>query len=117
MGTTTRKLTNQLKRRVVAAAKAAEKSPHAFMLEAIEQQTRLDERRRGFLGEALRSAKEAAKTGDYFAATDVHRYLIAKLSGRKVARPKPISRRAKRIRGACGVKAKKATAPRRGLLC
>jgi hypothetical protein len=34
-----------LKRRVVAAAKAADKSPHAFMLEAIEHQTRLDEER------------------------------------------------------------------------
>jgi predicted transcriptional regulator len=33
---TTLKIAADLKRRVVAAAKAADKSPHAFMLEAIE---------------------------------------------------------------------------------
>ena len=43
---TTLKIAADLKRRVVAAAKAADKSPHAFMLEAIEHQTRLDEQRR-----------------------------------------------------------------------
>lgn len=32
----TLKIAADLKRRVVAAAKAADKSPHAFMLEAIE---------------------------------------------------------------------------------
>jgi len=37
---TTLKIAADLKRRVVAAAKAADKSPHAFMLEAIEHQTR-----------------------------------------------------------------------------
>jgi len=34
------KIAADLKRRVVAAAKAADKSPHAFMLEAVEHQTR-----------------------------------------------------------------------------
>ena len=91
MVATTLKLTDQLKRRVVAAARAAEKSPHAFMLEAIEQQTRLDEQRRSFVADAVRAAGEATRTGEVFAAADVHRYLKAKLSGRKVARPKPLS--------------------------
>ena len=35
---TTLKIAADLKRRVVAAAKVADKSPHAFMLEAIEHQ-------------------------------------------------------------------------------
>lgn len=94
MAATTLKLPDQLKRRVVAAAKAAEKSPHAFMLEAIEQQTRLDEQRRSFVAEAVRADEEAAKTGECFAAADVHRYLNTKLSGRRIARPKPVSWRA-----------------------
>jgi hypothetical protein len=34
------KIAADLKRRVVAAAKAADKSPHAFLLEAVEHQTR-----------------------------------------------------------------------------
>lgn len=51
--TTTLKIAADLKRRVVAAAKAADKSPHAFMLEAIERQTRLDEQRRAFVADAV----------------------------------------------------------------
>ncbi len=49
---TTLKIAADLKRPVVAAAKAADKSPHAFMLEAIEQQTQLDEERRAFVADA-----------------------------------------------------------------
>ncbi len=94
MPATTLKLMNQLKRRVAESAKAAKKSPYTFMLEAIEQHTRLAEQRRSFVAEALRSGKEAAKTGEYFAAADVRRYLKAKVSGRKVSRQKPISSRA-----------------------
>ena len=56
---TTLKIAADLKRRVVAAAKAADKSPHAFMLEAIEHQTRLDEQRRAFVADAVAARSEA----------------------------------------------------------
>jgi predicted transcriptional regulator len=55
---TTLKIAADLKRRVIAAAKAADKSPHAFMLEAIEHQTRLDEQRRAFVAEAKAARSE-----------------------------------------------------------
>ena len=85
---TTLKIAADLKRRVIAAAKAADKSPHAFMLEAIEHQTRLDEQRRAFVAEAMTAHSEAVTSGEGFAAADVHRYMAARARGKRVARPK-----------------------------
>jgi predicted transcriptional regulator len=85
---TTLKIAPELKRRVVAAAKAADKSPHAFMLEAIEKQTRLDEQRREFVAEALTARSETVASGEGYAAADVHRYIAARIRGDRVARPK-----------------------------
>ena len=87
--TTTLKIAADLKRRVVAAAKAADKSPHAFMLEAIEQQTLLDEQRRAFVAEAVAARAEALTSGEGYAAADVHRYLAAHVRGDGATRPKP----------------------------
>jgi predicted transcriptional regulator len=85
---TTLKLPVALKRRVVAAAKAADKSPHAFMLKAIQRQTLLDEQRRAFIGEALDARAEALETGRGYAAEEVHRYITARARGEQAARPK-----------------------------
>ena len=85
---TTLKIAADLKRRVVAAAKAADKSPHAFMLEAIERQTRLDEERRAFVADAVAARTEALTSGEGYAAADVHRYLAARVRGGRVRRPK-----------------------------
>ena len=85
---TTLKIAADLKRRVVAAAKAADKSPHAFMLEAIEQQTRLDEQRRAFVADAVAARSEAITSGEGYASADVHRYLAARVRGDRAKRPK-----------------------------
>jgi predicted transcriptional regulator len=85
---TTLKIAADLKRRVVAAAKAADKSPHAFMLEAIEHQTRKDEERRAFVAEAVPARAEAIASGEGFAATDVHRYMAARVRGDRTKQPK-----------------------------
>ena len=50
---TTLKIPEELKRRVTEAAAAAGKSPHAFMVEAIDLQTQFAERRREFVGRRL----------------------------------------------------------------
>jgi hypothetical protein len=81
------KIAADLKRRVIAAAKAADKSPHAFMLEAIEHQTRLDEQRRAFVADAVAARSEAIASGEGYAAADVHRYLAARVRGDRAARP------------------------------
>lgn len=88
---TTLKISATLKRRVTAAAKAMDKSPHAFMLEAIERQTRLDEDRRAFVADAVAARAESRKSGRGFAAAEVHRYLAARVRDRKVSRPKALS--------------------------
>jgi predicted transcriptional regulator len=82
------KIAADLKRRLVAAAKAADKSPHAFMLEAVEQQTRLDEQRRAFISEAVAARSEVLSSGEGYAAADVHRYVAARVRGDRAARPK-----------------------------
>ena len=86
---TTLKVPDALKRRVAAAAEAADKSPHAFMLDAIERQTRLDEDRRAFVSEAVAARGDALKSAEGYAMSEVHRYLAAKVRGKKVKPPKP----------------------------
>jgi predicted transcriptional regulator len=88
---TTLKIAPDLKRRVVAAAKAADQSPHAFMLAAIERQTCLDEQRRGFVADALVSRTEALRSGKGYAAADVHRYVATRVGGSRASRPKALT--------------------------
>ncbi|HEX8010928.1 MAG TPA: hypothetical protein VF814_08340 [Casimicrobiaceae bacterium] len=70
------------------AAKASGKTPHAFMVEAIEQQTSLSERRREFLGDALAAREEVAQYGLVYDGDEVLSYLKARLEGRKLSRPR-----------------------------
>jgi predicted transcriptional regulator len=85
---TSLKLPPKLKSRVAAASKKAGKSPHAFMLEAIERQTTLAERREQFVAEALEAEKDAVATGLGLAAEDVHAYAQARARGHKPRKPK-----------------------------
>jgi predicted transcriptional regulator len=85
---TTLKLPDELKDRVIEAAAAAGKSPHAFMVEAIELQTQLAERRREFIGSALGAEQEVADYGVVYDGDEVLSYIKARLEGRKAARPR-----------------------------
>jgi len=89
--TTTLKLPEKLKRRIAPLAKSADKTPHAWMLEALELQASLAERRRSFVADALDSEKQVRESGKAYRAEDVHRYIRARATGRKPARPKPIN--------------------------
>jgi predicted transcriptional regulator len=55
---TTLKLPDELKARIAPLAKAAGKTPHAWMLEALDAQAVLTEMRRSFIEDALASAAE-----------------------------------------------------------
>jgi hypothetical protein len=68
--------------------KGTDTSIHAFMLDAIEQQTGLAELRRQFIADALAAEAEAITTGMGFSAADVHAYIGRLAKGRKVARPR-----------------------------
>ncbi len=87
---TTLKLPEHLKKRIGPLAKSAGKTPHAWMIDALETQATLAAERRGFIDDARAAEKEVEETGVVYRAEDVHRYIRARAAGRKNARPKPI---------------------------
>jgi len=86
---TTLKLPERLKQRIAPLAKSAGKTPHAWMVEALEAHTALAERRKIFVADALAAEKEVERAGRAYPAGEVHRYLRARAAGRKMKRPKP----------------------------
>lgn len=88
------KLPETLKEQVAQLADEAGKSPHAWIVEAIDALAKQASTRRLFYAEARQSLAEYQRTGVYYPAREVHRYFLARASGREVRRPKP----AKRIR-------------------
>lgn len=88
--TTTLKLPESLKKRIAPLADSAGKTAHAWMVEAIETQAMLAEKRRAFIADARAAEKEVERTGKVYAFDDVHRYMRALAGGRKARRPKPV---------------------------
>ena len=88
MSTTSLKLSDELKQRAVAAAEKKGVSPHAFMVQAIEQAATAAERRAGFVGEALAAREQMLGTGQGYDAREVHAYLKARISGNTATKPK-----------------------------
>ncbi|MEO8331504.1 MAG: hypothetical protein ABI479_03660 [Gallionella sp.] len=89
--TTTLKLPEELKTRIAPLADSAAKTPHAWMIEALEAQARLAETRLSFINAALTSAAEVDAGGALYAMQDVHEYIIKKAAGKTARRPKPAS--------------------------
>jgi predicted transcriptional regulator len=87
--TTTLKLPEELKARIAPLAESADKTPHAWMVEALETQARLTEMRQSFINEALASAAEVDAGGALYAMQDVHEYITRKAAGKTAKRPKP----------------------------
>lgn len=87
--TTTLKLPEELKARIAPLAEATGKSPHAWMIEALEEHVVKSEAYAEFLAEALQAEKQMLETGEAFDADDVFTYLRDKVAGRPVKRPKP----------------------------
>ena len=84
---TTLKLTEQLKDRIASAAAASGKTAHAWMIEAIEAQAALAERRQSFITSALNAEQEVAQYGLVYDADEVFSYIKAKAEGRRSKRP------------------------------
>ncbi len=87
MTTTSLKIPDELKERAIQAAQQQGISPHAFMLGAIEQTVLAAEQRASFVAEALAAEREMLDSGQGFVATDVHRYIKARIAGEKPAPP------------------------------
>lgn len=87
---TTLKLPENLKRRIAPLASSAGKTPHAWMVDALEIQAALAEKRKLFVAAAVAAEKEVEKTGLVYNADDVFAYLKDKLAGRKPKRPRSV---------------------------
>lgn len=88
--TTTLKLSDNLKKRIAPLAESAGKTAHAWMVDAIEMQAMLAEKRKAFVAEARAAEKEVERTGKVYAFDDVSRYMRALARGKKARRPKPV---------------------------
>jgi predicted transcriptional regulator len=85
---TTLKIPEDLKLRIAQLAEIAGKTPHAFMIEALEAETQRSELRRDFVGMALKAEQEVAKYGEVYAMDAVHKYFSDKLAGKPARKPK-----------------------------
>ncbi len=88
MSTTSLKLSQDLKNRTAAVARAQGLTPHAFMVGAIEQAAIAAERRAGFVADALAAREVMLKTGKGYAVDEVHAYLRNRIAGKPAKRPK-----------------------------
>ena len=86
---TSLKLPKTLKDRIARLARRTGESPHAFMLRLLEDQVQAAERFEQFVAEARQADERMQKRGVGYAASDVHRYLEARVAGRATKRPKP----------------------------
>ena len=87
--TTTLKLPEKLKTRITRLAKETGRSPHSFMLEALEREVAREERTREFVREALASDARVEEGAAVYRAEDVHAWLDHLAQNRKAPRPKP----------------------------
>lgn len=87
---TTLKLPEDLKKRIAPLAKSEGKTPHAWMVEALQDQAARAEKRREFIAAALAADEEYRRTGIAYAMEDVHAYLEARMHDRNTPRPRPI---------------------------
>lgn len=55
----------------------------------LERHAAFAEKRRAFVADALAAEKEVTRTGRAYPAGEAHRYLRARVTGRKTKRPKP----------------------------
>ena len=90
MPTTTLKLSDDLKARIAPLAEAAGKTPHAWMVEALQAQVALADLRLEFIDEARHSAADIDAGGPVFAMEEVAAYLRGRLTGKREKRPGPV---------------------------
>ena len=87
MATTSLKLPDALKERVIKLAEVSGKTPHAFMVEAIAAETERSEKYQQLIVRAQKSQHEFDETGEGYDADEVNAYFRAKIQG--VVLPKP----------------------------
>ena len=82
------KLPEDLRERIARVVEGTEQSAHAFMVEAIRQETERAEKRRGFLADAYAARAEFRRSGTGYALAEVKAHYRAKLQGKKTRKAK-----------------------------
>ena len=82
------KIPEDLKKRMARAVKGTDQSAHAFMVEAIRQETERVEKRRGMLADAYAARAEFQRSGTGYALAEVKAHYRAKLQGKRSRKPK-----------------------------
>ena len=82
------KIPEDLKKRIARAVKGTDQSAHAFMVEAIRQETERVEKRRGMLADAYAVRAEFQRSGTGYALAEVKAHYRAKLQGKRSRKPK-----------------------------
>jgi predicted transcriptional regulator len=88
MAATSLKIPEQLKRRIERLAGAANKTPHAFMVDLLSQEANRAELRERFAEDAAVSEKEAMASGTAVPVAAAFDYLEARAAGKSVRRPR-----------------------------
>lgn len=88
MAATSLKLPDDLKRRIELLAAGAQKTPHAFMIEALFREAERMELRARFAADATKSEAEALASGKAISLDAAFDYLDGRVRGRKVRRPR-----------------------------
>jgi len=89
MSTTTIRLPQDLKKRIARAAERAGSTAHSFILEAIAEKAEQEERQGEFQDTAEQRYAEILASGKTVPWGEMRRYLERRLTGNKIARPKP----------------------------
>ena len=89
MSTTTIRLPQDLNERVARAATRAGSTAHSFILEAIAEKTEQEERQEEFQGAAKQRYAAILASGKTVPWGEMRRYLERRITGKKIARPKP----------------------------
>ncbi|MGB6449893.1 MAG: hypothetical protein WBE92_04015 [Steroidobacteraceae bacterium] len=88
MAATSLKIPEELKRRIERLAGAANKTPHAFMVDVLSQEANRAELRERFAEDAAISEKEAMESGKAVPVAAAFDYLEARAAGKSVRRPR-----------------------------
>ena len=89
MSTTTIRLPQDLKKRIARAAERAGSTAHSFILEAIAEKAEQEERQGESQDTAEQRYAEIVASGKTVPWGEMRRYLERRLTGNKIARPKP----------------------------
>jgi predicted transcriptional regulator len=85
---TSLKLPRASKSRIEKLARLSGESAHALIIRALADHVDAAERRRAFLGDAVRADERMTKSGTGYAMEDVHAYVAARVRSRPVKRPR-----------------------------